>query len=247
MWGLKTAGPRLQCTIRVWKYKFSFLDSNLVHLFFWSLLDKKKEKRKEKITQKKQTKKKKKINEVCCLSGSLEASNSWILSKADVKYEWGLVWMSQAALSCQWIKEQGRGINEDSRNYIYCWAKKWKKNHREAQRSSQIVRCGASKRAWTHVGSVRVHAGDPGGPTSSKVLRVKFLYVFHIRACAYECRVHTRPYSPEVERPLVAHAGNSLTRRSESKSPKSKTPPSFHSLTWCQTQSKERNNDKTEM
>lgn len=126
MWGLKTAGPRLQCTIRVWKYKFSFLDSNLVHLFFFfGLYWIKKE---EKRTQKKQKKKRrKKINEVCCLSGSLEASNSWILSKADVKYEWGLVWMSQAALSCQWIKEQGRGINEDSRNHIYCWAKKWTK------------------------------------------------------------------------------------------------------------------------
>ena len=109
------------------------------------------------------------------------------------------------------------------------------------------VRCGASKRAWTHVGSVRVHARDPGGPTSSKVLRVKCLYVFHICACTYVCRVHTRPYSPEVERPLVAHPGNSLTRRSESKSPKSKIPPSFHFLSWCQTQSKERNNDKTEM
>ena len=41
MWGLKTAGPRLQCTTRVWKYQSSFLDSNVVHLvffsfFFWS-------------------------------------------------------------------------------------------------------------------------------------------------------------------------------------------------------------------
>lgn len=146
--------------------------------------------------------------------------------------------MSQAALSCQWIKEQGRGINEDSRNHIYCWANKKKiiKNHRETLRSSHIVRCGASTRAWTHVGSVRVphwrswrshelYSADSKVPVCLPCTRVCVCVSMLTRA-------HTGAYSPEVERPLVAHPGISLTRRNESrKALKAKTPPSFHFLT----------------